>query len=132
MATSLTIRVWPPNPAVPISLSFIKQIQWILPEHLLLWGPWSKNMSVFYFWSSLYFVVQGGRSTVEPYEDVTKIGTAWVTFSVIASERTQNQLHLHFSALTLWLINSSREDKLYRVFLFIYLCQLSKYLPGLK
>lgn len=58
-----------------LSLSFIRQLHWILPELLLLWCPWSKNMSAFYFWSSLLFVVQGGRSTVKPYEDATEIGT---------------------------------------------------------
>ena len=58
-----------------LSLSFIRQLHRIFPELLLLQRPWSKTTSAFYFWSSLHFVVQGGRSTVKPYENVTEVGT---------------------------------------------------------
>lgn len=59
----------------PLPLGSMRHLHWILPELLLLGWPQSKNMSLFYFWSSLRFVVQGGRSAVKPQEDVTEMGT---------------------------------------------------------
>lgn len=56
-------------------------------------------MSAFCFWSSLHFVVQGGRSTLNHTKMWQKQAHRGVTASVTALERTQNQLNLPFLPL---------------------------------